>query len=51
MQRAMVVLKLRGSDHAKEIRRYEIGIGGLKVMDVFEGREGILSGMPHRALS
>jgi circadian clock protein KaiC len=51
MQRAMVVLKMRGSDHAKEIRRYEIGVGGLKVLDVFEGREGILSGMPYRALS
>jgi circadian clock protein KaiC len=51
MQRAMVVLKMRGSDHAKEIRRYEIGTGGLKVLDVFEGREGILSGMPYRALS
>jgi circadian clock protein KaiC len=51
MQRAIVVLKTRGSDHAKEIRRYEIGAGGLKVLDVFEGREGILSGMPYRALS
>ena len=30
MQRAMVVLKMRGSDHAKEIRRYEIGVGGLR---------------------
>jgi circadian clock protein KaiC len=51
MQRAIVVLKTRGSEHAKEIRRYEIGAGGLKVLDVFEGREGILSGMPYRALS
>jgi circadian clock protein KaiC len=51
MQRAIVVLKMRGSHHAKEIRRYEIGTGGLKVLDVFEGREGILSGMPYRALT
>jgi circadian clock protein KaiC len=51
MQRAIVVLKMRGSDHAKEIRRYEIGPGGLTVLDVFEGREGLLSGMPYRALS
>lgn len=49
MQRAIVVLKMRGSDHAKEIRRYEIGKGGLKVLDVFDGREGLLSGMPYRA--
>ena len=51
MQRAMVVLKMRGSNHAKEIRRYEVGSGGLTVLDVFEGREGLLSGIPYRALS
>lgn len=50
MQRAIVVLKMRGSDHAKEICRYEIGPGGLTVLDAFEGREGLLSGTSHRAL-
>jgi hypothetical protein len=44
------VLKMRGSDHAKEICCYEIGSGGLKVLGVFEGREGLFSGIPHRAL-
>ena len=51
MQRAIVVLKMRGSNHAKEIRRYEIKSGGLEVLDVFEGREGLLSGIPYRALA
>jgi len=50
MQRAVVVLKMRGSDHAKEIRRYEIASGGLTVLDTFKGREGLLSGIPYRAL-
>jgi len=50
MQRAITVLKMRGSNHAKEIRRYEIRTGGLEVMGVFEGREGLLSGNPHRSL-
>ena len=50
MQRAIVVLKMRGSDHAKEIRCYEIGSGGLTVLGVFDGREGLFSGIPHRAL-
>lgn len=50
MQRAILVLKMRGSDHAKEIRRYRIGKGGLTVLDVFGGREGLLSGMPHETL-
>ena len=49
MQRAIVVLKMRGSDHAKEIRRLEIRKGGLSITDVFEGRESILTGISHRA--
>ena len=50
MQRAMVVLKMRGSDHDKRIRRYEIDAGGLKVLDAFERREGLLSGIPRLTL-
>jgi|DewCreStandDraft_5_1066085.scaffolds.fasta_scaffold00451_18 circadian clock protein KaiC len=48
MQRAIVVLKMRGSDHAKDIRRYEIRAGGIVVDGAFENQEGILSGIPHR---
>jgi circadian clock protein KaiC len=48
IQRGLVVLKMRGSDHIKEIRRYEIEKGGIKVVGVFEGREAILSGTPYR---
>jgi len=50
MQRALVVLKMRGSDHAKEIRRYEITPGGLTVLEPFAGREGLLSGIPRQAI-
>jgi circadian clock protein KaiC len=48
IQRGIVVLKTRGSDHAKEIRRYEIESDGFNVTGVFQGREAILSGAPHR---
>lgn len=48
IQRAVLVLKMRGSDHVKEIRRYEIQKGGIQVTGVFEDQEGILSGAPHR---
>ncbi len=48
MQRALLVLKLRGSAHSKEIRRYEIRKGGIAVTSPFAGREGVLSGMTHR---
>lgn len=48
MQRAIAVMKMRGSTHQKEIRRFEIQKGGLKIREPFTGREGILSGATHR---
>ena len=51
MHRALLVLKLRGSDHAKDIRRYTIGERGIQVHARFEGQEGIMSGSPHRGMS
>jgi len=48
IQRAIAVMKMRGSDHVKEIRRYEIGRGGFVVTGPFEGRESILTGISHR---
>jgi len=47
MDRALVVLKHRASDHDKRIRRLMITSSGLVVEAPFEGREGILSGHPH----
>lgn len=49
MQRAMAVLKMRGSAHQKEIRSFQITRGGIKLGEPFTGREGILSGAPHRS--
>jgi circadian clock protein KaiC len=48
IRKALLVLKLRGSDHAKDIRQYEITRHGIEVQSKFEGREGIMSGSPHR---
>jgi len=45
IHRALVVLKMRGSNHAKEIRRFEIRRGGIVTLEPFQHREGILSGM------
>lgn len=50
MQRAILVLKMRGSDHAKEIRNFEIRQEGVVVTSKFEGREGLLSGSPRRIM-
>jgi circadian clock protein KaiC len=48
IRKALFVLKMRGSDHAKDIRQYEITKNGIEVQSKFEGREGILSGSPRR---
>jgi circadian clock protein KaiC len=48
MQRAIVVLKMRGSDHAKEIRRVEITKNGVAVREPFSERENILTGISHK---
>jgi circadian clock protein KaiC len=48
VDRALLVLKMRGSDHDKGIRQYEITSRGLEVHAPFEGREAIMSGSPRR---
>ena len=48
IRKALLVLKMRGSDHAKDIRQYDITGQGFEVQSKFEGREGILSGSPRR---
>jgi circadian clock protein KaiC len=48
VQRAIAVMKMRGSAHQKEIRRFEIKKGGMKIKEPFTGREGVLSGATHR---
>ncbi len=51
IRKALVVLKMRGSDHAKDIRQYQITSSGIDVQARFEGQEGILSGSPHRSMA
>jgi circadian clock protein KaiC len=46
VRRALLILKLRGSDHAKDIRQYEITAHGLELRAKFEGQQGIMSGSP-----
>lgn len=50
IQRAVLVLKMRGSPHGVEIRRYEIRPGGIVVGEPFEGREGLLSGIARKSI-
>jgi len=46
IRKALLVLKLRGSDHAKDIRQFEITDRGIEIMSKFKDQEGILSGSP-----
>lgn len=50
MRKALLVLKMRGSDHDKRIRQFHITARGLEIGAPFEGREGIMSGTPRRML-
>jgi len=49
ISRSMNVLKMRGSDHDRSIRQYEIGRKGLEVKSRFEGYEGIMSGTARKS--
>ena len=46
VHKALLVLKLRGSDHDKDIRQYAITRNGIDVRARFEGTQGIMSGSP-----
>jgi circadian clock protein KaiC len=47
IQKALCVLKMRGSDHQKDIRCFNITDTGIEVESKFTGREGIMSGITH----
>ena len=50
VRKALLVLKMRGSDHDKGIRQFAITSRGVEVSATFEGREGIMSGSPRRMM-
>jgi circadian clock protein KaiC len=49
LKRVMSVVKVRASDHSKEIREYEIGEEGIVLGDAVRRYEGLLGGRPTRA--
>jgi circadian clock protein KaiC len=48
VRKALLVLKMRGSNHDKGIRQFEVTSHGIEVRAPFEGCEGIMSGNPRR---
>jgi circadian clock protein KaiC len=48
LQRMMGIVKLRGSQHSKELRLYEITNEGLIIGTALRGYEGLMTGTPRR---
>ncbi|MFC1584778.1 RAD55 family ATPase [Fibrobacterota bacterium] len=44
IKRGLMVLKMRGSNHTKEIRQYEIGKNGVSIGNTFQGISGLFLG-------
>ena len=49
LSKLLCVVKMRGFDHAKELRLFSIGPSGVVVGEPLTGYEGILTGVPRRA--
>ncbi len=49
MRKALAILKMRGSDHDKRLREYEITPKGFKVGSSFTEYEGIMTGNPRKS--
>lgn len=45
--KALIILKMRGSNHQKDIRCFRVASKGIEVEAKFSGREGIMSGITH----
>ncbi len=46
LERGVSVLKARGVKHATDVRRLDVGQGGVQVGAPFEGLRGVLTGLP-----
>jgi circadian clock protein KaiC len=51
MRKAIVIMKMRGSDHDKALKEYAITPAGFKIEGGFTDYEGVMSGSAHRVAS
>ena len=51
VRKALVVWKMRGSDHDKRLRQYEITSNGIEVSAPFSNYEGLLTGSPRSSVT
>ncbi len=48
LQKALVVVKMRGSDHNREFRLYDVSSAGVRLRESLRDFDGITTGMPTR---
>jgi len=51
LKKGLAILKMRGSDHDKRLREFEITSRGIKVTEAFTDYEGLMTGSPRRSLT
>ncbi len=51
LRKGLVILKMRGSDHDKRLREYEITASGMKVFAPFNQYQGLMTGSPTKVAS
>jgi circadian clock protein KaiC len=51
MRKAVMVMKMRGSEHDRQLREFAITQSGVDVMTPFAGYDSIMSGSPKKSLS
>jgi circadian clock protein KaiC len=49
LERVIAVVKMRGSDHSRELHLYDITAEGLVIGEAIRGYRGVLTGVPGRA--
>jgi hypothetical protein len=50
LRKALVVVKMRGSNHSREFRTYEITPSGVQLRESLRDYDGVITGMPTRQL-
>ena len=51
LRKAVMILKMRGSDHDKQLREFEITSNGVKITSTFANYEGLMTGAPRKVAS
>ncbi len=49
LRRAMVIIKMRGGDHSKDIREYDITSSGVQIGKRLQGYQRLITGLPELA--